>query len=176
MSVAPVRGGTHFLCRRKESKQRKRAHTASLEAGPLAWRGQWNIWNRCLRTLRARDKAVIPPAALRAPSRSLLYARSCRSDAPVQPSSEGTPIQLNCGLYALRVRRAACAHLRAHSVEYSVCCEAKPSAVPRTLGNDPSGEHVMRGGRYDCLVTEAECARAPIPDAPRCPPSQGTRL
>jgi hypothetical protein len=27
--VAPVRGGTHFLCRRKESKQRKRAHTAS---------------------------------------------------------------------------------------------------------------------------------------------------
>ena len=28
-SVAPVRGGTYFLCRRKESKQRKRAHTAS---------------------------------------------------------------------------------------------------------------------------------------------------
>jgi hypothetical protein len=27
--VAPVRGGTHFLCRRKESKQRKRAYTAS---------------------------------------------------------------------------------------------------------------------------------------------------
>src|ERR1700761_8311933 len=29
ISTAPVRGGTHFLCRRKESKQRKRAHTAS---------------------------------------------------------------------------------------------------------------------------------------------------
>jgi hypothetical protein len=27
--VAPVRGGTYFLCRRKESKQRKRAHTAN---------------------------------------------------------------------------------------------------------------------------------------------------
>ncbi|WP_205811083.1 hypothetical protein, partial [Burkholderia sp. Ac-20365] len=26
-SVAPVRGGTYFLCRRKESKQRKRANT-----------------------------------------------------------------------------------------------------------------------------------------------------
>ena len=26
--VAPVRGGTYFLCRRKESKQRKRANTA----------------------------------------------------------------------------------------------------------------------------------------------------
>ena len=26
---APVRGGSHFLCRRKESNQRKRAHTAS---------------------------------------------------------------------------------------------------------------------------------------------------
>ncbi|MFP3274878.1 MAG: hypothetical protein RXR52_28735, partial [Paraburkholderia sp.] len=30
ISVAPVRGGTYFLCRRKESKQRKRAATASL--------------------------------------------------------------------------------------------------------------------------------------------------
>ena len=29
ISDAPVRGGTYFLCRRKESKQRKRAHTAS---------------------------------------------------------------------------------------------------------------------------------------------------
>ncbi|WP_210237169.1 hypothetical protein, partial [Mesorhizobium sp. M3A.F.Ca.ET.174.01.1.1] len=29
IGVAPVRGGTYFLCRRKESKQRKRAHTAS---------------------------------------------------------------------------------------------------------------------------------------------------
>jgi uncharacterized membrane protein YccF (DUF307 family) len=29
ISFAPVRGSTHFLCRRKESKQRKRAHTAS---------------------------------------------------------------------------------------------------------------------------------------------------
>jgi hypothetical protein len=28
-NVAPVRGGTYFLCRRKESRQRKRAHTAS---------------------------------------------------------------------------------------------------------------------------------------------------
>jgi hypothetical protein len=30
IGVAPVRGGTSFLCRRKESKQRKRAQTASL--------------------------------------------------------------------------------------------------------------------------------------------------
>jgi hypothetical protein len=29
IGVAPVRGGTYFLCRRKESKQRKRAATAS---------------------------------------------------------------------------------------------------------------------------------------------------
>ena len=34
--VAPVRGGTYFLCRRKESKQRKRAHTASPCAYPRA--------------------------------------------------------------------------------------------------------------------------------------------
>ncbi len=30
----------------------------------------------------------------------------------------------------------------------------------------PSGEHVVRGGKHDSLVTRAECARAPIPDAP----------
>jgi hypothetical protein len=29
IGVAPVRGGTYFLCRRKESKQRKRLHTAN---------------------------------------------------------------------------------------------------------------------------------------------------
>ena len=36
ISVAPVRGGTHFLCRRKESKQRKRAHAASSCCFPRA--------------------------------------------------------------------------------------------------------------------------------------------
>ncbi|MEA3084070.1 MAG: hypothetical protein QOC89_1767 [Paraburkholderia sp.] len=31
---------------------------------------------------------------------------------------------------------------------------------------DPSGEHVVRNGKYDCLVTNIECARTQIPDAP----------
>jgi hypothetical protein len=31
---------------------------------------------------------------------------------------------------------------------------------------NPSGEHVVRGGKYERLVTDAECARAQIPDAP----------
>ncbi len=62
ISVPPVRGGTHFLCRRKESKQRKRAHTASREAAPPAWRRQWSIWNPGRRALHVRDKAIIPPA------------------------------------------------------------------------------------------------------------------
>ncbi len=48
--------------------------------------------------------------------------------------------------------------------------------APHTRGIDRSGEHVVRGGRYDGLVTEAECASAPIPDAPLPPPSQGTRF
>jgi hypothetical protein len=30
ISFAPVRGGTYFLCRRKESKQRKRASNRQL--------------------------------------------------------------------------------------------------------------------------------------------------
>ena len=36
VGVAPVRGGTYFLCRRKESKQRKRAHPASPCSYPRA--------------------------------------------------------------------------------------------------------------------------------------------
>src|SRR6266702_8459161 len=34
----------------------------------------------------------------------------------------------------------------------------------------------QRRGKNDCLVTSVECARAPIPDVPLPPPSQGTRL
>jgi hypothetical protein len=30
----------------------------------------------------------------------------------------------------------------------------------------PSGEHTVRDGKYDGLVTNAECARTQIPDAP----------
>jgi hypothetical protein len=29
-----------------------------------------------------------------------------------------------------------------------------------------SGEHIVRGGKHDCFVANAECARARIPDAP----------
>ena len=39
-----------------------------------------------------------------------------------------------------------------------------------------SDERVARGEKNDGLVTEAECARARIPDAPLPPPSQGIRL
>ena len=41
---------------------------------------------------------------------------------------------------------------------------------------NPSGERAVRGGKHDSLVTNAECARRQIPDAPLPPPSQGTRL
>jgi hypothetical protein len=65
ISVAPVRGGTYFLCLpcRKESRQRKRLHTASFQAGPPAWRGQWHIWKLCPRAFNTCDKAVILPAS-----------------------------------------------------------------------------------------------------------------
>ena len=36
LGASPVRGSTYFLCRRKESKQRKRAHTASACSYPRA--------------------------------------------------------------------------------------------------------------------------------------------
>jgi hypothetical protein len=58
--------------RRGTSFQRKQAksavYTTSSYAGPLACRGPWCIWNRCSRTLRVRDKAVILPATLRGPA------------------------------------------------------------------------------------------------------------
>ena len=34
ITVAPVRGGTYFLCRRKESRQRKPLHTANAKRIP----------------------------------------------------------------------------------------------------------------------------------------------
>ena len=40
-----------------------------------------------------------------------------------------------------------------------------PKRSPWLLMN-LSGEHVVRGGKYDCCVTEAECARARILDGP----------
>jgi hypothetical protein len=36
--------------------------------------------------------------------------------------------------------------------------------------------HVGARRKYDCLVTDTECAGTQIPDAPLRPPSQGTRL
>ena len=59
-SVAPVRGGTYFLCRRKESKQRKRAHTASACCYPRAPDGP------ILRTA-TRDAPLVANARLGAP-------------------------------------------------------------------------------------------------------------
>ena len=44
------------------------------------------------------------------------------------------------------------------------------------FGMDRSGERVARRGRLDYLVTNAECARAQIPDAPLPSPSRGGRL
>ena len=52
----------------------------------------------------------------------------------------------------------------------SAIAEAKPTAprAPRKplVLKSPSGERGARGGKYDALVTAAECARTPIPDGP----------
>ena len=70
--VRPVRGGTHFLCRRKESMQRKRAQTANSSADPLASRGSWLRRDWACAPPHLSDQAVILPAALRAPTRYFL--------------------------------------------------------------------------------------------------------
>ncbi|MFM0734941.1 hypothetical protein PQQ52_31140 [Paraburkholderia sediminicola] len=58
-----------------------------------------------------------------------------------------------------------------HSCFIRHFAEAKPMAPTMYKRNlcfltDPSGEHVVRGGKHDSLVTNVECARARIPDAP----------
>jgi len=68
IGVAPVRGGTYFLCRRKESKQRKRLHTANVQADPPHSHscGAINAHSLAQQTAVTRQSSV--PAALRAPS------------------------------------------------------------------------------------------------------------
>ena len=71
-------------------------------------------------------------------------------------------------------------HLKQH-LAFQRLAEAKPMAPPRPMKplvsvRAASGERAARGGKYDCLVTNAECARTPIPDAPLPPPSQETRF
>src|SRR6266571_7221393 len=48
----------------------------------------------------------------------------------------------------------------------------------RTLNwfNEVPLRRAQRRRKHDCLVTSAECAGTPIPDAPLPPPSQETRL
>src|ERR1044072_9961314 len=49
-------------------------------------------------------------------------------------------------------------------------------AKPARGSNEAPRRRAQRRRKNDCCVTSAECARAPIPDAPRSPPSQGTRF
>src|ERR1044072_953944 len=49
-------------------------------------------------------------------------------------------------------------------------------AKPARGSNEAPRRRAQRRRKNDCCVTSAECARAPIPDAPRSPPSQGTHL
>ena len=61
ISFAPVRGGTYFLCRRKESRQRKRAATASLWVSVSCVNPEWCEDKMCSRTTRVSDKGLIHP-------------------------------------------------------------------------------------------------------------------
>jgi hypothetical protein len=68
ISFAPVRGGTYFLCRRKESRQRKRACNRQPLVSHLGLRPETAQDETCPRTTRASDKALIRSGvALRAP-------------------------------------------------------------------------------------------------------------
>ena len=205
----------------KRSRQEKAAHTASFEVGLLAWRGSWCIWNRCPRALRVRDKAVILPAALRAPSRYFIKPQAASSVSSRSSNRRqllrSAVVLRTAGSFAVSSRSAtgsaACAerttpnagdsprasvrgwtvsaatrnrrpgdqrHVR-NSRLFSAPRRGEADGPPRTgepAGGpaDPSGEQAVRGGKNDCLVTNAEWARAPIPDAPLSPPSQETHF
>jgi hypothetical protein len=67
IGTAPVRGGTHFLCGRKESKQRKRLKPPTFRCPPLAHprSGPRTIWSPALSALVTQHS--ITRFALRAP-------------------------------------------------------------------------------------------------------------
>ena len=86
-------------------------------------------------------------------------------------------IQCVCLRHLPSVRAArAFAYLKNQGVLNELPSIATAPAPTHRKKNALSGEHEVRGGKYDCLVTNAECAGAPIPDVPLPPPSQGTRL
>src|SRR6266702_2341788 len=65
------------------------------------------------------------------------------------------------------------------TVPASTPCEAgrmTPEAHTHNRCWEVPLRRAQRRRKYDGLVTSAECARTPIPDAPLPPPSQGTRL
>ncbi|AIP29872.1 hypothetical protein DR64_2025 [Paraburkholderia xenovorans LB400] len=136
-----------YTCR-KESKQRKRLHTASPEAGPLAWRGQWCIWNPCSRTFRPGDKAVILPA-----SRSAL-AGTVRFGTEVAFVRRGSRrLRLGEGLYGRKIEK---------------CHRGKTA---RDLG-DPPTQQTAKGSRMPPARQPAKGSRTP----PAQQPAKGSEM
>ncbi|MGF6666050.1 hypothetical protein QF000_007718 [Paraburkholderia atlantica] len=139
ISVAPVRGGTYFLCCCKESRQRRQLKPQAHKRVPWLGRGSG-------------------ASGIRAPA---------HSTAVTKPSS--LPL------------RTACVADGSAGETGGLARAAGPSAAPRRCAETTSGfgtgiRRAQRRRKNDCLVTDAECAGARIPDAPLPRADRGTRL
>ena len=100
---APVRGSTYFLCLRKESRRRKRAHTADWLVGvhPCPQPGTAQD-ETCRRTPRVSEKAVI---------RSGVALCAPRSGTTLSACSTGCLRLLGRGFFQNRIARRFPPHL-----------------------------------------------------------------
>jgi hypothetical protein len=141
---APVRGSTHFLCRRKESKQRKRASNrqpVGVHLGHPLGTAQGETRSRAA---PVRDKALI---------RSSVALRA--------PPTGTTPSEKSVGkLNVDRSRLHRCvSRCWAHSLwKVSRTTKCRP-ATPTSPAN-PSATHAVRSGVDERCVTNAEIAGA----------------
>ncbi|CAE6694707.1 hypothetical protein R69888_00409 [Paraburkholderia haematera] len=91
---------------------------------------------------------------------------------PAAPSAD-KPWQRSWAL--IRTSNEALAHWRGGYAGESLR-QVKLARETEQMVRGNTRRRAQRRRKYDCLVTDAECARAPIPDAPLPPPSQGPRL
>jgi hypothetical protein len=158
-----VRGSTYFLCLRKESRRRKRAHTADWLVGvhPCPQPGTAQD-ETCRRTPRVSEKAVI---------RSGVALCAPRSGTTLSACSTGCLRLLGCGFFQNRVARRFPPHLANPPPEINTAfrdkrrhvgqprCSGAQSAESPLSQADPSATHAVRSGVDERLVTNARAAR-----------------
>jgi general secretion pathway protein K len=149
-SVAPVRGGTYFLCRRKESKQRKGSHRQ-----PLTFTHGLSTSPRCTRHLLAYvrcQRVESMPHPLHALVRQRAVAKIQRSFAANCVSAIGPHRNLRGAARAWQV------HAPSRVVRQPTHClpqkdGGEPAAGDVEEGLEVGEAKLRRAGNYRCIET-----------------------